>query len=74
MKIMILAYHIEVICVRSVEDLDTIAVLEEGITRVQHVQYMYQNFNNLCSWICDHDSSCSCFKFQVLELDHNIYG
>ena len=49
MKITILAYHIEVICVRSVEDLDTIAVLEEGITRVQHVQYMYQNFNNLCS-------------------------
>jgi hypothetical protein len=33
MKITILAYHIEVIYVRNVENLDTIAVLEEGITR-----------------------------------------
>lgn len=35
MKITILAYHIEVIYVRSVNDLDITAVLEEGVTRAQ---------------------------------------
>lgn len=36
MKIMIQAYHIEVICVKSVGNLGTTAVREEGIIRVWH--------------------------------------
>ena len=37
MKITIPAYHIEVIYVRSVNDLDITAVLEEGVTRAQGI-------------------------------------
>lgn len=41
-KITILAYHIEVTCVKSVGNLDTIAV-EEGITRV-HMDALNKNY------------------------------
>lgn len=37
MKITILAYRIEVIYVRSVDNLDITAVLEEGITRARGI-------------------------------------
>ena len=51
MKTTILAYHIEVICVRSVEDLDITAVLEEGVTRVYLHDLEFQGCSKTIGYI-----------------------